>query len=136
MFETSPKRPSAIHELLEMLGVAVTVNCDGRQGALDVREIVGSQLHGGRRDVLLESRLFGRAGNRRHPRFLRKNPCERDLGGRRAFVGRDAPQRIHEGEVRLACCGVEPWNQPSKIVGAELGFFVDGTGQKSLCPVD
>jgi hypothetical protein len=46
----------AVDELLEMLGVPIAPNFDGRQRAFEMCEIGGLQLHLGRRDVLLESR--------------------------------------------------------------------------------
>ena len=80
--------------------IAVALHRDGRDGALDFTEIVGSQFDGSRADVLFQALQLRCTRDRDDPGLLSQQPGDRDLSGRRLLPGRDFAEQIDQGLVR------------------------------------
>src|SRR4051794_41087430 len=87
----SPYREhSAVDHPLGGLGVPLPLYHDPGGGALDITEIVRSQLDRDRPDVLLQAVDLRRARDRDDPRLPGQQPGKRHLGGGRVLALRDA----------------------------------------------
>src|SRR5271166_7072510 len=86
---------------LQMFGVPGPLHRDLRGGAFDLAEIVGRERDGSRSDVLLKAIELRGARDRRDPGLLRKQPCERDLRGRRLLPLGDLCKQIDQSLVCL-----------------------------------
>src|SRR5579863_10641414 len=83
-------------------------------------------------EILSQSMKFRRPRNRRHPRFLRQNPSERNLRRRRFFLFREFRNQINDSLIRFAVLSGESRHDVSEIAFVELRVLTDRSSQKYL----
>jgi MmyB-like transcription regulator ligand binding domain len=118
-------RFSASGQLFEPFRIPVTLHRDLRHRALDLAQIVRSQLEGCRSDVLVEAVQLRRPRDRHDPRLLREEPGDRDLRGRRLLSSRDLGEEVDEGLVRLSRLRREAGNDVAEVGAVERRVLGD-----------
>src|SRR5579883_3252218 len=74
--------------------VAISQNCDGGHGVVDLPQVALGEIDSDRANVLLQAFDPAAAGNRNDPRLLRKQPGQRDLCRRRLFLRSDPGEQV------------------------------------------
>jgi hypothetical protein len=72
------------------------------------------------------------SGNRNDPRFLGKQPGNRDLRRCALFLCRNFAEHVYQSLVRFAILLVETRNDIAEIGAIELRVLVNRTGEKTL----
>src|SRR5690242_4543040 len=67
-----------------------------------------------------------------NPRFLRKEPSERDLGRRCLLLLRELVNQINQRLIRLAVLGRKARNDVAEVGLVELRFFADRSSKETL----
>lgn len=98
---------SAADPGLKVRRISIALHRHLGEGTFDVAQIVRRQFDAGRADILLEALELRGSGNRNDPRFLGKQPGERDLGRRGVLPGGDFAEQIDQGLVALRASGVK-----------------------------
>src|SRR5260370_16242434 len=75
---------------------------------------------------------LGRTRDRHNPRFLRKQPSERDLSRCRFLLLRKSAKQIHQGLIRFAVLWRKAWNDVAEIAFVELRIFADLSGKEAF----
>ena len=123
---------SATSHSLRLLGVAGPLHPDFRGRRIDLSEVVGSQFDGRCPQVLLQSMQLRSARNRYDPRFLCKQPGERDLGGRRLLALPDPAEQIDQRLVCFPVFFIETMDGAPKIRAVERGAGGNLARQEAL----
>ena len=95
-------------------------------------EIVGRHLDRNRSDVFFEPMQLGCAGDRHHPRLLRKYPGERYLSGRHLFPFRELADQIDERLIRFPVLRRKARHEVTEIGCIELRILADRSRRKPL----
>ena len=92
---------SAPGQLQRALEQPFAFEIDPRRRGVDVTEVVGRELNSVEAEVFLQAVQLGGAGDRHDPRFLREQPCQRDLRGRGALPRRHVLEKVNQAEARF-----------------------------------
>src|SRR5580765_3444745 len=123
---------SAAGHLLELLRISRAEHRNLCGGAIDLAEIVGSQLESRRAGVLLEPLLLCGARNGHNPRLLRQQPGERDLCRARLLQLAYRTQQIHQPLIRLPGLRREARHDVAEIGAVEGRVLVDLSREEAL----
>src|SRR5262249_55928981 len=102
-----------------------------RCSAIDLLQVVRRQLNVDSADVLLESVLPGRPGNRRDPRLLRQQPGQRYLRRRCALPRGEGLQPLDVSEIRFPVLLAESWKAGAEVRWIERRLLVHLAGEKA-----
>src|SRR6516165_55376 len=75
---------------------------------------------------------LGRTGNRHHPGFLPKNPCQRDLGRCSVLVLGELTDQVHYSLVCVAILWREAGDNIAEVVLVELRVFVNRSREETF----
>ena len=75
---------------------------------------------------------LGRAWDWHDPRFLRKQPCESNLGRRRLFLLRECANQIHQRLIRFPVLWRKARDDVAEITFIELRIFADFSGKETF----
>ena len=127
-----PPPKSTIDSLLQMRRVSIALHCDFRNSCGDIAEIVLGQFDVCCAQILLKPMQLCSSGNRDDPRFLSKQPSNRDLCRSSLLLPRNVAEHIHQGLVRFPVLLVETGNDVAKIGAIELRVLVDCAREEAL----
>src|SRR5271157_5461589 len=128
--EWPPK--STIDSLLQMRRVSISLHCDLRDSCGDIAEVLLGQFDVRCAQILLKPMQLRCSGNRNNPRFLSKQPSNRDLRRCSLLLPRNVAKHIHKGLVRFPVLLIETWNDVAKIGAIELRFLVNCAREETL----
>ena len=110
MVTTSPlSGRSAADHCCKFRRIAIPLDRDFGEGALDISQITLSQLDVGRANVFFQPVQLRGAGYRYDPGFLREQPGKSDLRRSGFLARRDLCDQVDERLVRLTGLGREAW---------------------------
>jgi len=124
-------RSSPIRELQHGFGLSRPLYGDLGHRFIDFAKVVCGEREVRSPEVFLEAVEPLCAWNRDDPRFLREQPCEREVCRRRSLPRRDAFQHLNECQVGGARLRREPRGRVPKAAGIECRVRVDLAGQES-----
>src|SRR5437879_9049453 len=75
---------------------------------------------------------LGRAWDWHDPRFLRKQPCESNLGRRRLFLLRECANQIHQRLIRFPVLWRKARDDVAEIAFVELRILADLSGKEAF----
>src|ERR1700722_14987304 len=127
-----PSTASAVHQLLQFLGIASTFNRDLGDCGFQLPEIFAREFDGDGSDVLFESVQLRRTRNWNDPRLLCKQPCQRDLSGRRLFLLRELADQINQSLIQFTVLGRKARHNVAEVSLVELRVFADLAGEEAL----
>ena len=97
---------------------------------IKVAAFFGSEFQVYRSQILFQTFQLGCARDRNDPRFLSKQPGERDLGRGRSFPLTKFIEQIHKNPVRFhRLCGEAGQGGAVVVTAVELRVFVQSAGQ-------
>src|SRR6266566_370942 len=95
-------------------------------------EIVGRKFDVSGSDVFFEPMQLGCARDRHDPRFLRKQPSERDLSRCRFLPLRKSAKHIHQSLIRFPVLRRKARHDVAEIAFVELRIFADLPGKEAF----
>src|SRR6218665_378278 len=125
-------RLSATDPCLKARGIPIPLHRDLGKGAINVAQLIGCQLNGGRSDVLLQAMQLGGPRDRHDPRLPGQQPGERELGTRHLLPVRDFAEKINQGLVRCPGLWREARDDVAEILAVERRALADRAREEAL----
>src|SRR5215469_6891509 len=123
---------SAADKLLQVFGIAGTLNWNFCSGHFQLAKIIGRELHVHSSKVFLQAMQLGRSRNGDYPWFLRKQPGERNLSRCHFLLVGEFNDQIDQCLIRIAIFFRKAWDDVSEIVLVELRVLADRASKKAL----
>src|SRR5215472_10418847 len=123
---------SAADQLLQVFGIAGTLDWNFCGCRFQLAKIIGRELHVHSSKVFLQAMQLGRSRNGDYPWFLRKQPGERDLSRCCLLLVGKFNDQIDQCLIRIAIFFRKARDDISEIVLVELCVLADRAGKKAL----